>query len=179
MKKLLCILAISLCTLSSFAQRDNQKWYNNGFGFRGEIASAEAYLAGIDYEGFFSPSFGINMMAITDFTVIYEGAILGKFVAPYPNVRSNLRWYCGLGVFGGYMSANKEIETSLEKYYFGPVASIGTGYAFTNIPIHIGIEWRPSLKAYYKNYVLEANRYRLNVKSVVITIRFITRNKYK
>ncbi len=179
MKKLLCILTISLCTLSSFAQRDNQKWYRNGFGFRGEIASAEAYLAGLDYEGFFSPQFGINMMAITDFTVIYEGAILAKYVAPYPNVASNLRWYSGLGIFGGYMSANKEIETSLEKYYFGPVASIGTGYSFDKVPINICIEWRPSIKAYYKNYVREANRYRLNAKSVVLTIRFITRNQYK
>lgn len=179
MKKFLCILAISLCTLASFAQRDNQKWYRNGFGARAEFTSAETNLAGLDIETFLKPKFGLNLMALSDFKLIYEGALLGKYVSAFPNVSSNLRWYTGFGVYGGYESKNKEIETSLEKYYFGPLACLGAGYSFDNLPINIGIEWRPSIKAYYKNFVRQPNKERLNAKSIMITIRFITRNQYK
>ena len=179
MKKLLCILVISLCALTTVAQRASQKWFRNGIGLRAEVTSTNAYLGGLDYETYIKPEFGLNVMALTDFCMIYEGALVAKYNLPFPNIDSHLRWYTGGGIYGGYESKNKEVETSIDKYYFGPLLCLGTGYSFEKVPINICIEWRPSIKAYYKNYVLQPNRERLNAKSVMITVRFYTKDQVK
>ena len=101
-------------------------------------------------------------------------------MASYPNIASYLRWYCGGGLIGGTELRSKEIEGAKDLVYFGPTGCLGTGYNFKKIPINIGIEWRPSWNAYYKNFDKnEPNRDRLNVKTVAFTLRLITRNKYK
>lgn len=179
MKKFILTLILGLSISTVFAQRENQKWYNNGIGPRVEIVSSPM-LEGIDYEHFFKYRFAMDMMFLTEFHTCYEGALLFKYVASYPNLPSYFRWYCGGGIIGGTEMRSKEIETAKDLYYFGPTACLGTGYSFKKVPINIGIEWRPSLNAYYKNFDKnEPNRDRMNVKTVALTLRFITRNKYR
>lgn len=179
MKKFTLLLILGLSVTTVFAQRENQKWYNNGIGIRAELVSSPM-LEGIDFEHFFKYRFAVDAMFLTEFQTTYEGALLFKYVASYPNLASYFRWYCGAGIIGGTEMRSKNNEDALDLYYFGPTGCLGTGYSFHNVPINIGIEWRPSWNAYYKNFPKESpNTDRINVKSVAVTARFITRNKYK
>ncbi|MCQ2959194.1 MAG: hypothetical protein MJ198_03280 [Bacteroidales bacterium] len=179
MKRFTVLLILWLSCFSVFAQRENQKWYNNGIGLRAEVVSTPM-LEGIDYDHFFHYRFGMNMMFLTEFHSAYEGAILFKYVASYPNLTSRMRWYCGGGIVGGAEMRSKDLETAEDIYYAGPTACLGTGYSFKKAPINLGIEWRPSWKAYYKNYDKNSpNQDKLNIKTVALTVRFITWNKYK
>jgi len=179
MKKFILVLLVAFSSTCVFAQRENQKWYNNGIGPRVEIVSSPM-LEGIDYEHFFKYRFAMDMMFLTEFNTCYEGGLMFKYVASYPNLASYFRWYCGGGIIGGTELRSKEIEGAKDLVYVGPTACLGTGYNFKKIPINIGMEWRPSWNAYYKNFDKnEPNRDRLNAKSVAFTLRFITRNQYK
>lgn len=174
---LLLILGLSITT--AFAQRENQKWYNNGIGLRCEVVSSPM-LEGIDFEHFFHYRFGMNLMVLTEFHTTYEAALLFKYVASYPNIESYLRWYCGIGIIAGSEDKSEDLKMAEDVIYVGPTACLGTGYNFKKIPLNIGIEWRPSWNVYYKNFDKgNPNSDKLNVKTVAVTARFITRNKYK
>lgn len=179
MKKCVLIIVLCSCINMLYAQRDNQKWYLNGIGLRLEAVSTPA-LEGVDYEHFFNPRFAVNAMFLTEFHTVYEGGLLFKYVAPYPNITSRLRWYAGGGFTGGTEIGNKELQETEDNVYLGPAACLGTGYSFEKIPLNICVEWKPVWNVYDKLYdKTKPNQDRLDVKTVAITLRFITRDKYK
>lgn len=158
MKKILLVGLLSFFVSSVFAQRDNEKWYLNGLGIRLEVGADSDNLSGIEYNHFFRPRFAVSALYISnwDFSTscIYEGAIMAKYVAAYPNLSSHLRWYAGGGIefFGmGIRDYDGKTKTGDVRLLCGPTAVIGTGYTFKKAPINICVEWRPTIYAIHQH----------------------------
>ncbi|MBO7054957.1 MAG: hypothetical protein J6W37_06195 [Bacteroidales bacterium] len=187
MKRFILLLILGLSITTVFAQRDNQKWYLNGFGGRLELGASSNNLMGIDLSHFFRPKFDVNAFFISnwDFTTsgIYLGGVLAKYVSPYPNISSRLRWYAGVGLQGAgqpIYEVDGVTKTGDTQITFGPTAVLGTGYSFQAIPINICVEWRPSWDVVYTHFNPNApNSERMQVAVFGFVIRYITGNKYK
>lgn len=187
MKRLILFILLGLSITSVFAQRDNQKWYLNGFGGRLEVGASSNNVMGFDLSHFFGTRFDVNAYFVSnwDFTTsgIYQGGALAKYVAPYPNISSRLRWYAGVGL----QAAGKPIyeydgvtKTGEAQITFGPTAVLGTGYVFKLIPINLCVEWRPSWDVVYTHFNPNApNSERMQIAVFAFVIRYVTGNKYK
>jgi hypothetical protein len=124
MKKVLLISAITCLT-----------YFVNGqeLGLRfGNVTSADNNVAidGVFSLGEFnrihadvSFGHGVGIDALYDFAYY-----------PFPNV-ANLNWYGGVGAFM-YIH---------DPFWFGGVGEIGLEYKFTEIPLNVGLDWRPYL----------------------------------
>lgn len=180
MKKLILLAIIGLCALSTFAQRDNEKWYLNGFGGRLEVGASSNQLMGLDIDHFFRVKFDAGLMFLTNFDNIYQGAIYGKYVAAFPNLGSRLRWYAGGGILcGGKPQFDKNGDTDGKQIYAGPIALLGIGYSPRKIPVNFGVEWRPCWNVIYTHFQKNnANNERLQTAIIAFTARFITGNRY-
>ncbi len=180
MRKFVLVVLLWISAVSVFAQRDNQKWYLNGFGARIEFGASSNQLMGFEYDHFFRTKFDLSTLFISNFDNIYQGCIIGKYVASFPNIGSRLRWYGG----GGIMAGGKPMydldyqRTGTKQVYVALTGALGIGYSFKKAPLNATIEWRPDLNVIYTHFQKNnANNERLQTAIVAATLRFITRNK--
>lgn len=183
MKKIFIVTLLSLCVSSLFAQRDDEKWYLNGLGFRLEVGADSDNLMGVEYNHFFRQRFDITALYISNWdfssSCIYEGAIMAKYVASYPNLSSRLRWYAGGGIECMGQSLRDydgKTKTGEVRVLFGPTVVIGTGYSLKKIPINATVEWRPSLYLAHKNRSINDTAEKFAI--FAFTISYITSNRY-
>lgn len=181
MKKYVLVVLLWLSALSVFAQRENQKWYLNGIGPRVEFGASSNQLMGLEYDHFFRTRFKMAAMFLSNFDNIYQGSIIGDYVAAFPNIGSRLRWYGG----GGLLIGGKPMydlnggKTGVKQVYVGLTGALGIGYSVKKIPLNASIEWHPNLNFIYTHFQKNnANNERLQTAIVAVTLRFITGNKY-
>ena len=184
MKKFILVLLLGLSASLVFGQRDNQKWYLNGIGGRLEVGADSDNLMGLNYGHFFRPKFAMEAMFISnwDFTsgTIYEGAVLAKYVTPFPNISSRLRWYAGGGweLMGqGIKEFDGETKSGDVRILSGPTAVLGIGYNIPVIPVNVCVEWRPTIYLIHKNR--SVNDVPEKFAIFAFTLSYITRDKYK
>jgi len=136
-----------LLSLSTFAQRSNQKWYNHAVGLRLEIggAGSSKELYGITYEHFLTKMSSVEILGMTDLNLGGELTGMYKFVNALPDVPATLRWYAGIGAHAGYWGIGYETYT-VAGYDF----MLGIGYSLKQSPINLTFDWHPMGNFVYK-----------------------------
>ena len=102
------------------------------------------YSWGISYKGFF-----LHRMSAVEIDVFYNPRglhVAAQYLIHAEPFRSS-RWLAYFG--GGIFAGNWEEETGVkEKFSAGIVAVAGMEYAFRDLPLNVGLDWRPHLKVY-------------------------------
>lgn len=123
-KRILLILAVVLLSSALSAQA-----YKNGVGIRAGFSS------------------GLNFRHLSDRLLVYEGqalfnrigfqftALAATQFTPYDKKR--VYYYAGAGPFYG----NWDGETAV-----GAALALGAEYVFRQVPLTMGVEWKPMLK---------------------------------
>lgn len=111
-------------------------------------------------------SSGLHFKHITDDDLVIEGSalynrhgfqfngLLAYQLSPYD--KKKLYYYAGGGVFAG----NWDEETSI-----GAALAVGSEYVFRQVPLTIGLEWKPMLSAY--------RSFAYAIPDIGITVRFV------
>jgi hypothetical protein len=131
---LLCIVMIT--SLSVFAQRGNQKWYNTAIGLRIEGGAGSSGTMGPTFEQALSNTTSFELMVLTNFSAGLEAVGMYKFIKTIPEVPAFLRWYYGFGVHVGAWNSG---------FNAGPDFLLGIGYSVSDAPINLCIDWHPSV----------------------------------
>ena len=135
MKRIISIL-ILFTTIGFMASGQD---YKNGIGIRGGLYS------GITFKHFLGAKPAFEGLLATrwggfDLTGLYEIHDRAFDV-------DGLRWYYGFGAhIGSYNGDHAEWgEPATQYFMFGADGIIGIEYTFTEIPVNIGLDWKPVL----------------------------------
>jgi len=138
MKRTFFFILMSMCaTLSVFAQRGNQKWYNTAIGLRIEGGAGSAGTLGPTFEKALSNTTSLEFMVLSNLSTGIEGVGMHKWIKTIPDVPAYIRWYFGAGVHVGTWGTNN--------FAAGPDGLLGIGISISDIPVNLCLDWHPSI----------------------------------
>ena len=134
MRKIIFSLLIFLSLASISIAQD----YNTGIGVRGGWAN------GFTVKHFIQPTVAVEALVTTRWdgfliTGLYEIQKQNAFDTP------RLNWYYGVGAHIGIWDTNNTLYDDGNSYTLVGVNGIlGIEYCFTEIPINLGLDWKPA-----------------------------------
>ncbi len=137
MKRLIIVLLFAFTVFSqSYAQE-----YNTGIGLRG------GFFSGLTVKHFLDPQNAIEGILSSRWHG-FDLAGLYEVHNPVLNV-IGLNWYYGAGAHMGFWDGD-DVDWGNDDNYtvIGLDGILGIEYSFTEIPVNIGIDWKPALNVF-------------------------------
>ena len=134
MKKIVVLIGVLCLTLHSIAQAP----YSSAFGGRIEINPGTSYI-GFTYKHFTDANKSFEIIALSDFKDGLEFYGLLQYNGIIPDFPPKLRWVVGGGAnLGTWSGFNDNIV-------FGLTGMLGVEYSFDEVPLNLGLDWKPVL----------------------------------
>jgi hypothetical protein len=139
MKKIVVLIGVCCITLGLFAQAP----YSSAFGGRIEMNSNNQFL-GFTYKHFTGASKSYEIIALSDFSSGLEFYGLYQYNGMIPDFPPKLRWVIGGGANLGSWNNDHIV--------FGLTGMLGVEYSFDEIPLNLGLDWKPVLDLVTNNH---------------------------
>lgn len=135
MKKTVFIFGIICLAFGSYAQKTTTP-YSSAFGGRIEINTDRTFL-GFTYKHYMDQLKSYEVMALSDFDRGIEFYGFLQYNGTVPDFPPKLRWIVGGGANLGTWND--------DSFVLGIDGMLGVEYSFTELPLNLGLDWKPVL----------------------------------
>jgi hypothetical protein len=128
-----------LISIFIFIARGFGQDYKNGIGVRGGLGS------GITFKHFFQAERAMEALVSLQYKGIYVTGLYEYQKRAFDT--PGLNWYYGYGghlAFGGFYEGHPFYEKDVSYTIIGVDGIVGIEYNFNEIPINIGLDWKPA-----------------------------------
>jgi len=133
-------LIVTLFFAFSLLLKINSQEYIDAIGIR----AGESF--GVTYKHFFNEKLAIEAAVMSRWHGIYSMGLI-ELHSQVMDIKG-FEWYIGAGPSGGFWSYNNDIkwlDPGKSAFVFGITATAGLEYNLKDVPLAIGIDWKPAI----------------------------------